>query len=242
MKSPGSISGFTHSQPLSLNHWSVSSVQSNRSRLIQPPSGYIRVSSTRVTTGRARARTSSPGGGSGSIQVLYEYSRAESVLTSGCSLKYCSKSGAVPVITASPPSLGPFGSLVKSAHEFQAVTRMQYRCGVFTGRFTALERRARSELCSGRDVGRVDSPGLGGLGYSVAKDGMRSDLTAVESAMARCQACKRATMQVSWLTCGHGALPWLGSSGVGKASVPPSSFVVSKRSDRRSGTGLKWAE
>jgi hypothetical protein len=39
--------------------------------------------------------------------------REKSVLTAGCSLKYCSKRGAVPVITARPPSLGPFGSLVQ---------------------------------------------------------------------------------------------------------------------------------
>lgn len=41
MKSPGSILGFIHSQPWSVNHLSVSAVQLKRSRLIQPPSGYI---------------------------------------------------------------------------------------------------------------------------------------------------------------------------------------------------------
>jgi hypothetical protein len=71
MKSPGSISGFTHSQPLSLNHWSVSSVQLKRSGLIQPPSGYIRVSSTTTSdaTGLAWQSASLPCGGNGSVLV-----------------------------------------------------------------------------------------------------------------------------------------------------------------------------
>src|SRR5262245_51672623 len=87
MKSPGSMLGFNHSQPRSLNHCNSLSVQLKRSRLIHPASGYICLL---MELGRG----------------LIEGQK----LTLSCSLKYCSKRGAVPVITARPPSSGPLGS------------------------------------------------------------------------------------------------------------------------------------